>query len=145
MRLLKRLTKTLLRDLLRREFSELGIYLVAEPEIIRLNETFLRHQGSTDVITFDYAEPVTPEKKTRHKSEQLLCGEIFISLAEAFLQARRFRTTWQSELARYVAHGVLHLCGYDDQREGTRRRMKEQEEHLLRQLSEMYDLAKLEG
>ena len=48
----------------------------------------------------------------------LLCctGKSFVCLDEAVRQARRFHTTWQSELVRYVVHGVLHLLGYDDQR-----------------------------
>ena len=39
---------------------DLGIYLVGAAEITRLNEKFLRHQGSTDVITFNYAEAPGP-------------------------------------------------------------------------------------
>ena len=54
LRLLKKITQALLAEL-ELEKAEIGICLVAAPEMTRLNETFLKHKGSTDVITFDYA------------------------------------------------------------------------------------------
>jgi probable rRNA maturation factor len=113
----------LLRDLLGLQDFELDLHVVGAAEMTRLNETFLQHQGSTDVITFDHAEP-----------GEALHGEIFVCVDEALIQARRFRTTWQSELLRYVVHGVLHLCGYDDQEPAARRRMKRAENRWLREL-----------
>ena len=110
----------------------------------RLNETFLRHKGSTDVITFDYAEQVDqasrlssprPQLALPGQARRLSCllhGEIFVCLDEAVSQARRFHTTWQSELVRYVVHGVLHLLGYDDRDSRARRRMKAAEDALVR-------------
>jgi probable rRNA maturation factor len=141
--LLKRIVQTLLQQLLAQDFSELGVYIVAEPEIVRLNETFLGHSGSTDVITFDYREPTSSEQAPAGSRQEPRCVEIFICLKEAKVQAGRFRTTWQSELVRYVVHGVLHLCGYDDRMTRARRRMKEKEGRLLRQLAERYPLNQL--
>ena len=117
------------------EQFELGIHIVGATEMTRLNETFLRHKGSTDVITFDYSSPVT-----RHSS--LLHGEIFICIDEAIAQAKRFRTSWQSELARYAVHGVLHLLGHDDTRADARRKMKREEDRILRELAAKLDLKK---
>jgi len=133
LRFLRCLTRTLLRDLLAQPNFELGIYLVARAEITWLNETFLQHQGSTDVITFDYGENPAAG----------LPGEIFICIDEAISQARKFRTTWQKELVRYIIHGVLHLCGHDDRRASARRRMKTQEDRLLRQLALHCDFRRL--
>src|SRR5436309_6537353 len=53
--LLRRITRVLLTDLLSLERFDLAIHLVAAPEMARLNQRFLDHAGSTDVITFDYA------------------------------------------------------------------------------------------
>jgi rRNA maturation RNase YbeY len=116
----------------------LAIYLVAEPEMTHLNETYLRHKGSTDVITFDYAEEVS-----RDACPPQLHGEIFVCLDEAVSQARRFHTTWQSELVRYVVHGVLHLLGYDDADRRARRRMKVAEDTLVHQLARQFNLHSL--
>jgi probable rRNA maturation factor len=73
-----------------------------------------------------------------------LCGEIFICVDEAVLQARRFRTSWPSEVVRYLVHGVLHLRGYDDLQPAARRRMKRQENRLLRALAARFSLSQLE-
>jgi rRNA maturation RNase YbeY len=101
----------------------------------RLNETFLRHDGSTDVITFDYAQ--ADDNGSR------LSGEIFVCVEEAVLQGRRFRTGWESELVRYVVHGLLHLRGFDDHRAAARRRMKQQENRLLRLLKRDFEFCEL--
>jgi probable rRNA maturation factor len=146
LRLFRQVAKILLRDLLGAKNFDLGIYLVAEDEMTRLNETFLRHKGSTDVITFDYAEPA-PDAATRASAtasvEAPLNGEVFICADEAVVQAKIFRTTWEQELVRYLIHGVLHLCGHDDRSLAARKRMKKQENRLLRKLSSRCDLRRL--
>lgn len=126
-RRLRQIVTILLVELLGLEEVELGITLVAVPQMTRLNEAFLHHAGSTDVITFDYSEP---ESRTR-EPRTAVHGEIFVCVDEAVRQARRFRTTWQSEVVRYVVHGVLHLLGHDDHRAADRRRMKRAENRLL--------------
>jgi rRNA maturation RNase YbeY len=113
---------------------DLTLYLVAAPEMIRLNETHLRHKGSTDVITFDYADPAQPD---------FLHGEIFVCPDEALIQARRFRTTWQSELVRYAVHGILHLRGYDDQTTRARCKMKKVENQSMAELGRQFTFSKL--
>ena len=136
--LLRRIVKTLLAELQIRH-AELAIQLVATPEITRLNETFLHHAGSTDVITFDNSDYATRNR------QYAIClhGEIFICVDEAIAQARRFRTTWQSELVRYTVHGVLHLLGFDDLNPAARRKMKRTEDQWLRKLARRFPLTKL--
>ena len=133
-RLLAKITRHLLVELLRADSFDLGVYIIAAAEMTRLNESFLRHQGSTDVLAFDYAE--VPRRKA-------LCGEVFICVDEAKIQARRFQTTWQRELVRYLVHGVLHLRGYDDHRATSRRKMKREENRLLKALAGMYAFSAL--
>ena len=141
-RLLKSITQALLTDLLQLEAFDLGVYIVRAPEMARLNKTFLQHEGSTDVITFDYAEK--PPFAIHHLSSSLH-GEIFISIDDARAQARQFRTSCQSELARYVIHGVLHLRGFDDLRPAARRKMKREENRLLKEVDRRFSLRKLAG
>jgi probable rRNA maturation factor len=132
-RRLKKIVGTLLTELEIQE-AELGINLVAAPEMALVNKTFLQHKGSTDVITFDYSD----------KTEgTFLRGEIFVCMDEAFLQARKFGTNWQSEVVRYIVHGVLHLIGFDDLRAIARGKMKREENRLLRGLSRRFPLSKL--
>jgi probable rRNA maturation factor len=148
-RLLKKITEALLADL-RIEDAELDVNLVAATKMGVINGTFLRHEGSTDVITFDYGLEVPPSSGTalkcrnRLKPElQALHGEICICVDEAVLQSKKFKTTWQSEIVRYLVHGVLHLLGHDDRHPAARRKMKLVENRLLRELSRRFTLSKL--
>ena len=133
--LLRRITLRLLdRELGIRSF-ELAIHLVAAKEMARVNWDFLQHEGSTDVITFDHLEART-DSSTLH-------GELFICLDDAVKQAREFGSTWQGELARYVIHGLLHLCGHDDLAPGPRRTMKREENRLLRAVTREFPISRL--
>ena len=151
-RMLRKITVELLVELEVGK-AELGINLVAAPEMTTLNETFLRHAGSTDVITFDYrvgqASRLSLSSQKEYGDRRDACptlhGEIFICVDEAILQAKKLRTNWESEVVRYVVHGVLHLLDYDDSRAAARRRMKCEENRLLRRLSRRFSLAHLGG
>jgi rRNA maturation RNase YbeY len=124
----------LLEGLLGLEEYELGVQLVGAGEMARVNEGFLGHRGSTDVITFSHAEA----------GEERLHGELFISVADAVAQAEEWGTTWQAEVVRYLVHGVLHLRGYDDLEAGRRRVMKRVENRLVGRLAKRFALSKLE-
>jgi len=137
-RRLKQITQALLAEL-KVAAGELEINLVAAPEMTRLNETYLHHAGLTDVITFDYASPRRQTSNPRPR----IHGEIFICVDEAIRQARRFGTTWQSEIVRYLVHGILHLLGFDDATPGARRKMKRAENRRLRRLAGRFSLAQL--
>ena len=147
--LLRTITRTLL-ERLQAEEAEVGICLVAAPEMTRLNETFLQHAGSTDVITFDYladvrtGSPLPAAGLGAHGvSRPALHGEIYVCVDEAMLQARKFGTDWRSEVVRYVIHGVLHLIGFDDSSAGARRKMKREENRRLREMTRRFPLSKL--
>jgi probable rRNA maturation factor len=148
LRLLKKIANALLAEL-EIEKAEIGIFLAAVTEMTRLNETFLKHKGSTDVITFDYRDSVLPAGCRQIKSEfpagcrKHVHGEIFVCVDEAVLQARKFGTSWQSEVIRYLVHGVLHLLGFDDSSAGARRKMKREENRRLREMTRRFPLSKL--
>lgn len=130
-RQLRKVTLALLGELQVAE-AELGATFVADEEMTLVNETFLHHEGSTDVITFDH----TVEQNSRRKGKPaVIHGELFICVDEAVRQAKRFRTTWQTELTRYIVHGVLHLLGHDDHRAADRQKMKREENRLVRKLA----------
>jgi probable rRNA maturation factor len=126
LRELKMIAERFLKNFAPDKECELAIHLVDTPEIQRLNETWLRHAGSTDVITFDYHDPEQPQR---------LAGDIFICVHEAVVQAKQFGTSWQSEVVRYIVHGILHLSGLDDRTPQERRKMKQAENHWMKVLS----------
>jgi probable rRNA maturation factor len=139
-RLLKRITGALLAEFEISE-AELGINLVSTREMALVNETFLQHEGSTDVITFDYKDP-----EARSQEPELdLHGELFVCVDDAILQAKEFKTSWQSEVVRYIVHGVLHLLGHDDHAVAKQRKMKREENRLVRLLAKKFSLAQIAG
>jgi len=132
-RLLKQIASELFAELKIAE-ADLGCALVSAKEMATVNWQFLQHEGATDVITFDH-------ESTRTK----LHGELFICVDMAMAQAKEFKSSWQSELVRYVVHGVLHLLGYDDLKPTLRRKMKREENRLVRLLAKRFSLAQLSG
>lgn len=134
MRLLREIAEAVLDSLPRVNQWDLSFCFVGAKRMAQINETHLHHQGPTDVITFDYNDPNTPE---------CIAGEIFICVEVAVSQAREFRTTWQSEVARYLIHSLLHLCGHDDLKPAARRKMKRVENRLLRKLTRQFPLSGL--
>ncbi|MDB6031182.1 MAG: putative metal-dependent hydrolase [Verrucomicrobiales bacterium] len=147
--LLRKITTYLLANHFRPAHHEFCVHLVEADEMADVNQRFLQHAGSTDVITFDYAEPSgTPFKKAGHRDLSVplpsLHGEVFISVSDAVTQARQFRTTWQLELTRYLIHGLLHLQGYDDLKPNLRQVMKREEQRLLKLTSREFELTQLQ-
>ena len=135
-RFLRRLVRSLLEDCLDHQDYQLGVHFIGATEMARLNETFLGHEGSTDVLTFNHQEDTGSGQ---------LYGEIFISADDALIHAHRFHVPWPCELTRYLVHGILHLEGFDDTDPGARRAMKRRENRLLKELSNRFDLTKVAG
>jgi rRNA maturation RNase YbeY len=133
---LRNVLRALLIDELSQDDFEIGVSIIGEEAMTRMNEGYLRHKGSTDVITFDYTDANRPT---------CLAGEIFVCLDEALVQAPRFRVSWQNELIRYAVHGILHLSGYDDKSTAARRKMKREENRFMRRLAARFKLEQLKA
>lgn len=140
--LLRRIARVLLEEELGLNSYQLAIHLVTADKMARINEQFLQHSGSTDVITFDYHEGYAEVAEERSAE---VAGEIYISIADAVNQAKEFSAKWQEEVVRYAIHGVLHLRGYDDVTPEKRRVMKREENRLLRRMAARFTLAKVGG
>ncbi len=140
--MIKKFTRAVLDHIKAAPDSEVGLFFVASSEMAQMNEKFLGHSGSTDVITFNYAD--TPATRLGTRSRRLH-GEIFVCPDVAIAQSRTFRTDWREELARYIIHGILHLAGFDDLALKDRRKMKREESRLLSAIGAKFDLSKLAG
>src|SRR5436190_11765550 len=84
--------------------AEISLAFVDNPTIHRLNQRYLNHDEPTDVLSFPLSEPNTRK----------LAGELVIGAEVGREQADRRGHDVQAELALYVIHGLLHLCGYDE-------------------------------
>ncbi len=95
-----------------------------DPTIQRLNQRYLRHNRPTDVLSFPLGE----------RAGEGLSGEIVVGAEVAVSEAERQGTDLRAEIALYVIHGTLHLCGLDDKTTAGAREMRRREGEYLRQL-----------
>ncbi|MDR2627697.1 MAG: rRNA maturation RNase YbeY [Dysgonamonadaceae bacterium] len=93
-----------------------------DEKILKVNRRYLHHDYYTDVITFDYTVGI------------FLSGDIYISLDTVRSNSSEFQTPYIEELYRVMIHGVLHLCGLDDQTPEDREKMTSAEDEALASL-----------
>jgi probable rRNA maturation factor len=101
--------------------ASLSIALVDDATIRKINRDHLGHDWPTDVISFGLS----------HSGDRTLAGELVVSAEMAATTARRVGVEAWHELALYVVHGLLHLCGYDDSEPAPRAQMRRREGELL--------------
>jgi probable rRNA maturation factor len=85
--------------------QELNIIFVSDEELLVMNRQFLDHDYYTDIITFDLG--------TENKTIQ---GELYISLDRVKENAYTLGQKYSAEFIRVVAHGLLHLIGFQDKK-----------------------------
>lgn len=101
--------------------AEISLAFVDDHTSQTLNNRYLQHNEPTDVLSFPLSD-----------GKGKLRGELVIG-AEVAREACEEHDV-QAELALYVIHGLLHLCGYDDKSPTASRAMRERERHYLREL-----------
>jgi probable rRNA maturation factor len=105
-------------------YAEISLAFVDNPTIHRLNMRYLQHDEPTDVLSFPLSDP----------SAKLLSGELVIGAEVAKSAADERGHDVGAELALYVIHGLLHLCGYGDKTAAVETEMRGRESHYLRLL-----------
>lgn len=114
------------------ETAQISVALVEDPAIHEVNRRYLQHDYPTDVISFllndapAQAGPAAPAGKAAS-----IDGEVVISAETAARTAGELGCPPMHELALYLVHGLLHLCGYDDQTDADRTRMRGREQSHL--------------
>ncbi len=97
----------------------LNFIFCSDHYMLDINQQYLQHDTLTDIITFPYAEPPLVE------------GDIFISIERVKENAKKFDVSFEQELRRVMAHGVLHLCGYLDKKPKEQALMRSKEDEAL--------------
>ena len=102
--------------------GDIAYIFCSDEKILDVNRMYLQHDYYTDIITFDYSE------------DDMISGDLFISLDTVRTNAEKFTVAYDSELYRVIIHGVLHLCGIDDKAPGARAVMERYENEALQLL-----------
>lgn len=118
----KALKKALLDFVERRGYflENLLVEFVTDEDLLTINQKYLNHDCFTDIISFDYS------------SEKHLSGELFISIDRVKDNAKTFNVSLSDEMLRVIAHGVLHLMGFQDKTKAEKRIMRKEEDSALR-------------
>jgi rRNA maturation RNase YbeY len=117
--------KAWIRELIYEEkkgVGELNFIFCSDEYLLNINMRHLNHHYYTDVITFDYTE------------DNIISGDIFISVDTVLANAEVYMATFSNELYRVMAHGVLHLCGYKDTTKKQQEMMRAAEDLYIEKL-----------
>ena len=104
----------------------MSILLVDDRGIEALNREFLGREGPTDVLSFPMGGGF--------EGVPTLLGDVVISTESALRQAEDRGLTFQEEVARLLIHGILHIFGFDHEREEEAAVMEERERSMLKDL-----------
>ena len=115
----KRLLKAWIKEFVSnhgKKIGELAFIFCSDEKILEVNQNFLQHDYYTDIITFDYCEG------------EIVSGDIFISVERVSENATSHKVEYKEELLRVLAHGVLHLIGFQDKSPKKKKEMTENED-----------------
>ena len=102
-----------------KKIGQVNIIFCSDNYILDINQKYLQHDYFTDIITFDYCE------------NDVLSGDLFISVDSVRENAVFYKTEFTDELNRVIVHGLLHLIGYDDHSDEDIKMMHSKENYYL--------------
>ena len=103
--------------------GDLTYIFCSDDYLLEINKEYLKHNYFTDIITFNYCE------------DEVISGDIFISVDTVLDNARTFGVPFENELNRVIIHGILHLIGFDDKTDEDQEEMTKQENLSLELLN----------
>ncbi len=109
----------------KRKLRSVSFVFCNDEYLLKLNQTYLKHQTLTDIITFDYNE------------KDNISGDIFISIERVKYNAKIFSNSFIDELHRVMIHGIIHLLGYNDNKSSEKLAMRAKEDICLSILSKV--------
>ena len=99
--------------------GEVNYIFCDDAYLLNLNETFLKHDTLTDIISFD------------NTMGRLISGDIFISVERVRENATIYEVSFEEELHRVMIHGILHYMGYKDKTDDEKSGMRSKENECL--------------
>lgn len=104
-------------------FLSVEIVFTDEVEIVKINTEYLERDYITDIISFRYDED---------ESNRAIEGTLYCCAPRIEEQSKELNTSSEEEFLRVIAHGLLHLAGYNDQTEADKKKMTELEDNYLK-------------
>jgi probable rRNA maturation factor len=93
--------------------AQVDVSIVGRRRITELNESLLKHDGATDVLSFPQHERYAEvDQFPRPVDAPPILGDVVICYPEAVAAARKYGTLVDTQLGFYLEHGIMHLLGY---------------------------------
>ena len=105
-----------------KDIGSLNFLFVDDKEMLKYNKKYLHHESYTDIITFD------------NSLNNKIAGDIVISLERVNENAKYYQVSYKYELERVMAHGLLHLLGYNDKNKEEKIIIRKKENYYLKNL-----------
>ena len=105
-----------------KDIGSLNFLFIDDKEMLKYNKKYLQHESYTDIITFD------------NSLNNKIAGDIVISLERVNENAKYYRVSYNYELERVMAHGLLHLLGYNDKNKEEKKIIRKKENYYLKNL-----------
>ena len=102
------------------DIEELNFLFVDDQKMLDYNKKYLQHDYYTDIITFNSSD------------NNKISGDIIISIERVIENSKKYNCEEEVELRRVMAHGLLHLLGYDDKDKLKEKEIREKENHYLK-------------
>ena len=99
--------------------NQLTYVFCSDEYLLNINKEYLNHDYYTDIITFPY------------KQGKEIESDIFISIDRVMENATQFEASFEEELLRVMAHGLLHLMGYGDKTDDEKKVMRSKENQAV--------------
>ena len=99
----------------------ISLIFINDEELKKMKHEFLNQDLYTDVIAFNLND-----------KEEDLDGEIYLSFNRILDNAKLYNTNLETELKRVIAHGVLHLIGYEDHIKSKKEEMTKLEDLFIK-------------
>lgn len=113
------------------EEVEIGVALVDDARIKEMNRTYRGIDAPTDVLAFALNERGKDDPWPDEREQEPYLGDVAISLETAARQAAEAGHSLEREVAWLLAHGILHLAGYDHDKEQGALLMRAKEREIL--------------
>jgi len=113
----------------------LSLVVTDNKNIQEINKTQRNIDNPTDVLSFPGYEKEEWNEVKKRENEVIYIGDIVVSKEKIVEQAKEYNTGFEREFCYLIAHGMLHLMGYDHMNEEDKKVMREKEEEIMKKLN----------
>ena len=113
----------------------LSLVVTDNKNIQEINKAQRDVDSPTDVLSFPGYEKEEWNEVKKRENEVIYIGDIVVSKEKIVEQAKEYNTGFEREFCYLIAHGMLHLMGYDHMNEEDKKVMREKEEEIMKKLN----------